>query len=558
MRIQALKFKARPAKSEPERSFIDCRSSIDEIKASHPDSPAAFLIRDDDLPNIREHERLFMDRGKKNKHKGLSQSLLGKRDDRIPFINGNYGSVTQLARSIRDLLKNALNTGDGSLYVIAANRGIFNEVLRRISIPGKSVNWLKNKFDRDEEGINFRLLSYLKDRHEVPDSLENKFIGKSVESNLIRLFIAHASQVDQTVLITGDTGTGKEVIARSIHEYSRRNVRQLIPVNCGAIPHELLEAELFGHRRGAFSGAFFDKKGLWEQADKGTLFLDEIADLRPDHQVKVLRAIENGEIRRIGETKSIKVDARIIAATNRDLISSVQRGDFREDLYYRLNGIRIRTYPLRRHPEDIPMLANHFWKSITRDESNSLPDEVIKELMNYSWPGNARELKMHLANLYSLFGHNKIRADHVRVIFHIEGQTVESGSGLKTKDRKKVQIMESMRHLRKVYEIIHAIRTVISTSIMKPHIAKPMLESARTSVSLRLNELEILSHQPLLFQSEQTFFNFFHLIGKFMYFQDQLDHSIEEAKRYWDKEVKKELDSTLSTLQKELASISDR
>jgi transcriptional regulator with GAF, ATPase, and Fis domain len=168
------------------------------------------------------------------------------------------------------------------------------------------------------------------------------------------------------VLVLGDTGTGKEVIARSIHNYSARASEKFVPVNCGAIPSELLESELFGHKRFTFTDAKYDKKGLWEITGNGTLFLDEVGDLALIHQVKILRALEENKIRPIGEVKEIRVNARVIAATNRDLFSMVKAGHFREDLYYRLRSFLLRTPGLRDHPEDIPTLARFFWKKIAR------------------------------------------------------------------------------------------------------------------------------------------------------------------------------------------------
>ena len=194
----------------------------------------------------------------------------------------------------------------------------------------------------------------------------------------------------------GDTGTGKEIVARSIYENSERRRHDFVTVNCGAIPRDLLENELYGHVKGAYTDAKEDKSGLWEAAGEGVLFLDEIGDLQPEHQAKVLRALEDAEIRKLGATKGTKVKARIIAATNRDLHAMVQTGQFREDLYYRLRGFLIRTPALREHPDDIPLLAQHFWQKINHGKRKILPPEILTELKSCRWPGNARELKMML------------------------------------------------------------------------------------------------------------------------------------------------------------------
>ena len=198
-----------------------------------------------------------------------------------------------------------------------------------------------------------------------------------------------------TVLVTGESGTGKELIARLIHEASGRS-GAFVPVNCGAIPENLLESELFGHVKGSFTGATGDRIGLFEEADKGTLFLDEVGELPASLQVKLLRALQESEIRRVGESQPRKIDVRIVAATARDLDGDVQTGDFRADLYYRLNVVRVHLPPLRHRSDEVPVLARHFLE--TYAERLSVPVEgfdpaALKALSGYAWPGNVRELE---------------------------------------------------------------------------------------------------------------------------------------------------------------------
>jgi DNA-binding NtrC family response regulator len=207
---------------------------------------------------------------------------------------------------------------------------------------------------------------------------------------------ARAAHSNSTVLIRGETGTGKELLARAIHFNSSRSNNPLVTINCGAIPKELLESELFGHRRGAFTGAFTDKKGRIELADRGTLFLDEIAEMSPDLQVKLLRLIQEGEIEKLGSEVKAKVDVRIIAATHRDLQAMIEDGTFREDLYYRLAVIPLVMPPLRERSEDIPDLVQHFFRK--SQEKNKRPELVISPALlpyfaRYRWPGNVRELE---------------------------------------------------------------------------------------------------------------------------------------------------------------------
>ncbi|WP_442900213.1 sigma-54-dependent transcriptional regulator [Geoalkalibacter sp.] len=195
------------------------------------------------------------------------------------------------------------------------------------------------------------------------------------------------------VLITGESGTGKEVVAKAIHYNSDRRDMPFIPINCGAIPENLLESELFGHEKGSFTGAISQKQGLFEVANLGTLFLDEIGELPPMMQVKLLRVIQEREFRRVGGTKNIRCDVRVIAATNKDLEVEVKSGAFREDLFYRLNVIRIELPPLRERREDIPLLVEHLYQKLTGREGFQIEEAAMRRLLEYRWPGNIRELE---------------------------------------------------------------------------------------------------------------------------------------------------------------------
>lgn len=206
------------------------------------------------------------------------------------------------------------------------------------------------------------------------------------------------------VLITGESGTGKEIVARLIHQRSNRSDGAYIPVNCGAIPVELIESELFGHARGAFTGADRDRKGLWEEADGGTIFLDEITETNPLFQVKLLRALQEGEIRRVGSNQTIKVNVRVLAATNRNIEEEVWQGCFRQDLMYRLNAITIDLPPLRERPEDIVPLAEHFaaQSEAHNGDRKTFSREALEMLKNYQWSGNIRELENTVFHAVSL------------------------------------------------------------------------------------------------------------------------------------------------------------
>jgi two-component system response regulator AtoC len=221
-------------------------------------------------------------------------------------------------------------------------------------------------------------------------------LWRSAKMSEVREIIEQAARVDVTVLIQGETGTGKDVVARAVHEASVRQSGPFVKVNCAAVPRELLESELFGHERGAFTGAHQLKIGKFEAADRGTIFLDEIGDLHPALQGKLLHVLQDGQFSRVGGRSTVKVDVRVLAATNQDLEQAVAAGRFREDLYYRLNVIQIIVPPLRERPEEIAALAEYFmqrYSQLFRRESLRLPPETLQRLLHHRFPGNVRELE---------------------------------------------------------------------------------------------------------------------------------------------------------------------
>ena len=224
----------------------------------------------------------------------------------------------------------------------------------------------------------------------------HKMVTRSKAMKSLFQLAGKAAQHKTTVLILGDSGTGKELIARGIHYSSERADKALVPVNCGGIPESLLESELFGHKKGAFTGADRDKKGLFQEADGGTIFLDEIGELPLSLQVKLLRVLQENEVRPIGDSKSTKIDVRVLAATAKDLEEEVGKGTFRQDLYYRLNVMTIKLPPLNERTEDIPLLCNRFIAKFNQSlEKNisGLAPEAMSRMLEYAWPGNVRELE---------------------------------------------------------------------------------------------------------------------------------------------------------------------
>lgn len=241
-------------------------------------------------------------------------------------------------------------------------------------------------------------------------------IGRSPAMQQVFNLMSRVIPASSPVLIQGETGTGKELVARAIHYNGPRREGPFVPVNCGAIPEALLESELFGHTRGAFTGAVTDKKGLFASADGGTIFLDEVSELPLSLQPKLLRVLQNGEVRRVGDTKPMRVDVRVISATNRNLDNLVKEGKFREDLYYRLNVIPIELPPLRERKEDIPLLAAHFLRlSAARvgKRITGISEPALEKLSQYSWPGNIRQLENVIERAVVLCSGDRLSAEDI-------------------------------------------------------------------------------------------------------------------------------------------------
>lgn len=268
-----------------------------------------------------------------------------------------------------------------------------------------AYDYIQKPFDRDEflivVGKALERKELLIEVEQLQDKLREKYkfeniVGSSNEMLDVLSMVSKVAHTDSTILISGESGTGKELIAKAIHLNSRRKNRSFITINCGALPENLQESELFGHVRGAFTGAIRDKRGLFQEANGGTLFLDEVGETAFSAQVKLLRFLQDGEVRRVGENEPIYVDVRLLAATNQDLEKAIEEGRFREDLYYRLNVIPIHMPALRKHRDDIPLLVNCFleqYATRAKKKVTSVSPDAMKILSGYDWPGNVRELE---------------------------------------------------------------------------------------------------------------------------------------------------------------------
>lgn len=300
------------------------------------------------------------------------------------------------------------------------------------------------------------------------DQLQQQFgiIGNSIEIKEIFSVVQQVAPTDITILITGESGTGKEVIAKTIHQLSKRASKPMISVNAGAIPEGIIESELFGHEKGAFTGAGETRKGYFELADGGTILLDEIGELPLATQVKFLRVLENGEYMRVGSATPRKVDVRIIAATNKDLESAVRHGNFRADLYFRLRSINIRIPPLRERREDILLFADEFAKQICEKNNilfNGFSDEARELLKNYHWHGNVRELRNIIESIIVIEHGRRIEVNDLRK--YLKDTVREENRNLPVFTHKSIDQAERELILRALLEMksdINEIKTILN------------------------------------------------------------------------------------------------
>src|SRR5271154_932916 len=365
-----------------------------------PDKPAILIVEDE--PKMRRvlelqlAEEGFHARTAADAETGLQ--LLGKEpfdvivtDFKLPGMSGLefLHAVKRVNADLPVVIMTAYGTVESAVDAMKA--GASDYVLKPFSLAEIVLVIRKELATRQLRQENRDLREALGHRYEYKN-----IVARSDKMQAVLALVERVAPTNATVLIGGESGVGKDLIARAIHEHSNRASGPFVKINSTAIPENLLESELFGYERGAFSGAATSKQGKFELADKGTLFLDEIGDVPPPIQVKLLRVLQDREFERLGGTKTLKVDVRLVAATNRDLRAALEDGTFREDLYYRLNVVAIDIPPLRDHKEDIPTLANFFLEKFARESAKpikGITPPAMKLLMDFHWPGNVRELE---------------------------------------------------------------------------------------------------------------------------------------------------------------------
>jgi len=320
-----------------------------------------------------------------------------------------------------DVLKNVKDKSPSSAVILMSGRGSMETVMA--ATRGGAFDYLAKPFESIDDLISVvkRAEASLKQSDgdnevDIDDLPETEMIGTSSKMISIYKTIAKAAPSDATILIEGETGTGKELIARMVHRMSMRSSQAFVPVDCGSIAPSLLESELFGAMKGAYTGAERDRTGVFESADKGTVFLDEIGDIDPGFQAKLLRFLQEREVRPLGASRARKVDVRVVAATNKNIPKLVEEGKFREDLWFRLNAVPIQVPPLAERLSDIPLLADYFTKKYNNryGTHTKLLESGVKALQVYSWPGNVRQLQHMIERLSILAPQNRIDADSVK------------------------------------------------------------------------------------------------------------------------------------------------
>lgn len=357
---------------------------------------SSILIVDDDLNVLEVLEARLQSAGFDTfKAENGRDALRLIKDNKIDLL---ISDMKMPGMSGMEVLSKARDLQPGLPIIFLTAYGTIPDAVK--AVKAGAVDYLAKPFDGRE--LVFKLRKVLEDSPQLGDADEDDSVLKDIDMTAsprmkeLYALVKKVAKSDVSVLILGESGVGKERIAHLVHQLGPRSQQPFVVVDCGSTPAGLLESELFGHTRGSFTHAVSDKKGLIESADKGTLFLDEIGNISPDMQLRLLRFLENRKIRRIGELKENTVDCRVIAATNSDLAGEIRKGNFREDLYYRLRVVTLQVPPLRERKEDIPLLAQLFAKTYVGKHgtrSLKLPDKTLEYLCDYPWTGNVRELK---------------------------------------------------------------------------------------------------------------------------------------------------------------------
>ncbi|HEY8034752.1 MAG TPA: sigma-54 dependent transcriptional regulator [Methylobacter sp.] len=442
--------------------------------------PLALIV--DDEPDIRELLEITLNRMNIQtccaENIARAKTLLQQKSFDLCLTDMNLpdGNGLELVDFIQTLpvpIPVAVITAHGNMEsaILAMKKGAFDFVSKPVDLP--ALKLLVNN------ALKLSDASPAKERR-----TRHTLLGESLIMQQIRAKIEKLARSQAPVYISGESGSGKELVARLIHQQSSRGDHAFVAINCGAIPHELMESEFFGHKKGSFTGAFNDKKGFFQTAEGGTLFLDEVADLPLSLQVKLLRAIQEKKIRPVGEQQEIPVDIRLLSATHRNLSDMVRDGSFRQDLYYRINVIDLHVPPLRERPDDIPALVDHILAKLTgadKQDRPTLSASAFAALQQYHFPGNVRELENILERALALYDGNRIEPDDLNlpVDVHKVAKSPEYDPALGTLEE----------HLQKIER--KAITLVLEENEWDKAAAAEQLGLSFRSLSYRLKKLEM-------------------------------------------------------------------
>jgi DNA-binding NtrC family response regulator len=394
---------------------------------------------------------------------GIEATLCSKPQEVLQLLQQNRFDVAfvDLKMSPMDgieVLSEIKQYSPGTTVIIMTAHGSIDTAV--VAIKKGAYDYLQKPFDFEELKLftrkvfeHHQLVHEMAELREELASIQGS--GDIITRNRVMIelldFAARVAESSISILIEGESGTGKELVAHFVHRKSDRAEKPFVKVNCAAIPEQLLESELFGHVRGAFTGALKDRQGRFEVADGGTIFLDEIGELSSSIQSKLLRVLQTKDFERVGENITRKVDVRVISATNRNLDEALKEGSFREDLFYRLNGVRIKLPPLRERPEDVPFLIHHFLKKFSKDKNIEIAPDADKALKVYRWSGNVRELENVIERAALLSANGVIEMNHLPE----EIRTASEPKALSLEEAEKVQIKKVLQIAKDYDEAAH-------------------------------------------------------------------------------------------------------
>ena len=563
MEIRALTINPSNAK-DPARSTvlaIETEQGLGQLQKST--LPNAYIVAIQSLVELAKLGNAIPNLKKKTPETELSRFLPPTGNERVLLIEGNYSSTGRIKQSVCAFLKNARAKGSLIVCFVGVDKHLFAALWKeaeRSTTFGSSESSVtkprqiaRTASSSSRKQASESYLSLLPEE-KVSQELAEAFVGNGVEVQLVRQLILRAARHDRPVLIQGETGTGKEIVARRIHQYSTGHGRSgpFCPIDCGAIPHNLFESELFGHSPGAYTDARSFRQGIWKTADNGTLFLDEIGELTLGHQAKLLRAIETKKIRPVGIDKEVSVNARIIAATNRDLFAMVRRGAFREDLYQRLRAAAIYTPSLRDYPEDIPCLAEHVWRRITGDDTTlTLPPDILDGLAEYRWPGNVRDLRTVLEEIHTSFDRQNLGRQHLEAVMGYFGHSKISIDDMQLGDAISRHPIDCFRHLRRADEIVLATKAALHPLIVQKKTDKATIKRVQLDLTERLHDFDGICASTLLFNSHVTYNVVHQLKGKLTDFLALLRNDTPKALSYYQQDLRKHFQLTLPAISEE-------